>query len=301
MRSGGKTLGQRYAEFAPSPRLAREVRCIWIFEADASRGEPLPERIVPDGRPELIVHFGEPFLETLDGRETRQPRAVFAGQISRPLWLRPGGAAGVLGVRFHAFGARKFLGMPLLEHTDARVGLADLWPREARVLSEALGETRSDAQRLAIAEAFVTGRCSRQRKAHDAVVSHCVSMIEGGLTPSVGGERLSIDSLVSTAGIGARQLERRFLDAVGVPPRLLASILRFRRVFDAIEHGPARWTDAALAAGYFDQSHLIRDFRRFAGCTPGEFLRDRPGLASALIEGDGAMSETYNPAALAKR
>jgi AraC-like DNA-binding protein len=66
---------------------------------------------------------------------------------------------------------------------------------------------------------------------------------------------------------------------------MLADILRFRRVFDAIERDSARpWTDAALAAGYFDQSHLVRDFRRFVGCTPTEFAAARPGLASALVE-----------------
>ena len=55
-------------------------------------------------------------------------------------------------------------------------------------------------------------------------------------------------------------------------------------MFDVIEHGgPRPWTDAALEAGYFDQSHLIRDFRRFVGCTPSEFAASRPGLATALV------------------
>ena len=56
-------------------------------------------------------------------------------------------------------------------------------------------------------------------------------------------------------------------------------------MFDVIEHGGARpWTDAAVEAGYFDQSHLVRDFRRFVGCTPTEFAASRPGLATALVE-----------------
>jgi AraC-like DNA-binding protein len=60
---------------------------------------------------------------------------------------------------------------------------------------------------------------------------------------------------------------------------------RLRSVFDALEANPgAGWTDAALAAGYFDQSHLIRDFRRFVGCTPAQFVASHPGLATALVE-----------------
>jgi AraC-like DNA-binding protein len=74
--------------------------------------------------------------------------------------------------------------------------------------------------------------------------------------------------LVAASGIGRRQLERRFGDAVGIGPALLASIFRFRSVFDLIERDGSRpWTDAALAAGYYDQSHFIREFRRFVGCT----------------------------------
>ena len=57
-----------------------------------------------------------------------------------------------------------------------------------------------------------------------------------------------------------------------------------KSVFDLIEHDSARpWTDAALAAGYFDQSHFIRDFRRFVGCTPSEFHRTPEGIAQALV------------------
>ena len=67
-------------------------------------------------------------------------------------------------------------------------------------------------------------------------------------------------------------------------PALLATVFRFRRVFDLIEHDSSRpWTDAALAAGYFDQSHFIRDFRRFVGCTPSEFRRTPEGIAQALV------------------
>ena len=66
---------------------------------------------------------------------------------------------------------------------------------------------------------------------------------------------------------------------------MLAAILRFRSVFDALaEPGVASWTDAAHAAGYFDHPQLSRDFRRFVGCTPTQFLEQQAGLAASLAQ-----------------
>ena len=86
-------------------------------------------------------------------------------------------------------------------------------------------------------------------------------------------------------GLSPRALQRRFLEATGVPPRMLASIVRFRRVFEALQApGVTNWTDCAHAAGYFDHPQMAKDFRRFLGCTPSEFLAAQQGLATHLAD-----------------
>jgi transcriptional regulator GlxA family with amidase domain len=141
---------------------------------------------------------------------------------------------------------------------------------------EAVTRARSPEARAAAIASFVAVRSAAMPQ--DAGVSRCVA----ALHQSDG--TLGIDAAARLAGVGRRQLERRFLDVVGITPALLANVFRFRRVFDAIERDSRRpWTDAAVAAGYFDQSHLVRDFRRFVGCTPTEFAASLPGLATALV------------------
>jgi transcriptional regulator GlxA family with amidase domain len=75
-------------------------------------------------------------------------------------------------------------------------------------------------------------------------------------------------------GVSGRQLGRRFRVAVGVGPKLLARVLRFRHAWELGHAGPVRWPALALACGYCDQAHLIRDFRRFAGTTPAAAVSD---------------------------
>jgi AraC-like DNA-binding protein len=266
-----------YAEVQPAASLAPYVRCIWTFDDDD--GDGAAQRIVPDGRPELIVHCDEPYREVDGTRAARQPRILFAGQLTRPLWLQAGVGSRVIGVRFHPAGAHRFLGTALEAFTDARVDVASLWPEEeARLWSEVQADP-DRANRITAVERSVGRRIAASGIEEDAIVAGCVAAMERQPHAQ------AVDAIAADAGIGRRQLERRFRRAVGISPGTLADILRFRRVFDAIEHDSTRpWTDAAAAAGYFDQSHLVRDFRRFVGCTPTEFAASRPGLATALVE-----------------
>ena len=266
-----------YAEFAPLPALAPYVRCVWMFEAAGPGGATT--RIVPDGRPELVIHCGDRFAEVArDGTTHAQPRMLFAGQVTRPLVVKALGRASVLGVRFHPAGALPFLGRPLRETTDARVGAARLLGRGATTLLYEL-ETMGAAARLQRVQEFVAARIDERAGERDLIVEAAVARIEANQG------RVDVDALARDAAIGRRQLERRFGHAVGVGPSLLASIFRFRSVFDVIERDAARpWTEAALAAGYYDQSHFIREFRRFVGVTPTEFSRTAAGLAAALAQ-----------------
>lgn len=253
----------RYAEFAPRPDLAPWVACIWLFEG---RDPDEDQRIAPDGRCELIVHHGEPYLERgPDGELRRQPPVLFAGQLTRPLHLRADGEAGVIGVRFHTAGAYAYLGRPLDSFTDARVAL-DVGDLSAP----------DEASRLDRIQDHVAARIADLAVAADPVVERCVARLETGS---------SVEALCRETGLTPRTLQRRFATRVGVSPRMLGSIVRFRRVFEALREADAEtWTEAAQAAGYFDHPQMARDFRRFVGCTPSQFVAARPGLSASLVD-----------------
>ncbi len=263
----------RYAEFPPPPALAGHVHCLWLFEGTDAEGE---QPIAPDGRCELIVHYGAPYMErTADGRLFRQPPALFAGQLTRPFHLRADGAAGVIGVRFRHAGAFGYLGRPLAEATDRRLALdLLLGPGAEADLTRGLADL-PEPERLARVVAHVAARLAADGR-RDLAVEAAVAVLEAGQ---------GADAAIAASGLEPRTLQRRFARSVGVSPRLLAAILRFRRVFDALAEADAsNCTVAAQAAGYFDHPQMAREFRRFVGCTASAFMAGRDGLSAHLVE-----------------
>jgi AraC-like DNA-binding protein len=268
----------RYAEHAPPPELAEHVACLWTFEGDDAAED---QRIVPDGRCELIVHYKAPYLErAADGRLRSQPAALFAGQLTRPLHIRAAAQAGLVGVRFRTAGAAAYAGAPLSRLTDQRVDLCELKPGAAE-LAAGIAAAPDEASRLAAAAAHVW-REVRGRPPDPGVV-RAVALLRA----SEG--RAGLDALAEASGRAPRALQRAFAAEVGIPPRTLRAVIRVRRLFDALQAGDARtWSAAAQAAGYFDHPQMARDFRRFVGCTPSAFLRGAKGLATSLVEPAGS-------------
>jgi hypothetical protein len=265
--------GEHYQEFEPPASLRPFVRVIWTYAAPAP--EPTVQRIAPDGCPELIVDIGAPYEEQGDDGAFRlQPRALFAGQMTRPLALRPAGPVELVAVRFEPDGARDWLGLPLAEATDRRLDmvarLAGILPRvgDPAAQVELVARWLEDQRRAANWSLDAEVRAEIEAAGHDRPPP-------------------------ARSPAEHRALQRRFRDRVGVPPRILRSILRFRRVFDHAA-GPeaAGWLEAGLEAGYFDQPQMARDFRRFLGCTATAWAREQAGLARSLA------SQSYKPGPL---
>ena len=265
----------QYREHSPGEALAPFIECIWFLSGRSESGAE-PERVLPDGCIELIVHLGDRFHEWTAAGEIEQPRAFVVGNMTRPLLLRAGARIATMGIRFRPGGAYPFLSVGLDRLTDSRVSLDALWGRDGAVFERQLLDARDDWERRAIVESFLLERLARGRLVAPSVTRAVSDMLESrGL--------VRVRELGRRVGWSERQLERRFQSEVGMSPKTLARIVRFQRVLQAL--GPARtpeWALLALECGYADQSHLIREVRDFAGSTPVA-LASSPGRLTAYF------------------
>lgn len=262
-----------YREIQPTPALARFVECFWTLENDGSTAAAQPERLLPDGCVELILNFGERFREHKDnGKEERQPQHLLVGQMTRPILIAPTGSVQLLGIRFHPGGTFPFFRIPMQQLTNQVTDLEALASEFQNDLLRCVEET-SSLPRVAAVEKLLVERV-RSCKHESRLVNLVTRIVQHG-------GQVSMDQLAKDAGVSSRQLERRFLLEVGIGPKLLCRILRFQQIFRAVDRDEG-WAAVAADCGYYDQAHLILDFREFARQTP-----------AVLFENSSALTESF--------
>jgi AraC-like DNA-binding protein len=251
-----------YRRIRPSPAVEPYVEFYWTLELESAAG--YEQRIIPDGRAGIILNFASPFESHADGVWKSQPGCFFVGQITGPLLLRPAGTAKMIGIQFRPNGAAQLLGLPISEFTDSAIALDDLQHKLFRQL-EWVRALPSAAQSIRALDNILRSFSERVR-IDDRLVSYAIGHIERA------GGSFSIKDVAAHAGCSARQLERRFRNSVGISPKLFSRMQRFQNVLRVAGGPDSDWINAAVRCGYYDQAHLIRDFREFSGKTPTALL-----------------------------
>lgn len=260
-----------YVEFLPPPPLVEVVRCVWLLSCPASPA-PEPQPIVPDGCAEIVLNLADPFRRFRGGASWElQPRSMAVGQITEAVVIAPTGGVDLIGIRLQPWGASSVLPVPASDLRDVLLPLDTIAVEIARDLPDALSEHSSAAARVATVFRYLTHRAARRSSRPGtrarAIVAEATRHPEGA----------TVRVLAARLGLTERQVERELAQHVGLRPKMLLRIGRFQRaVALARANETLTWSAIAAQTGYYDQAHLTHEFRRFAACTPSEFLgRDR--------------------------
>jgi AraC-like DNA-binding protein len=252
----------------PGPPLSNFVENLWLFEGSGAGSAP--DRILPTGTLELAINLRKNELKFHDvdhpENASRFSGAVLSGAHGHG--FAPGDTEEVviIGVHSKPGGAYPFLGQPAGELADIHVDLESLWGTAAVILRERLCEAKTSAERFCLLEDALLKRLCRGVEQHYAVQA-ALEMFG----TNQGGPR--VREAAEHVGLSQRRFIQAFKAEVGLTPKLFTRIQRFQRTRAFVHKDPSPdWPIAALDLGYFDQSHLIREFVEFSGLRPTDYL-----------------------------
>jgi len=249
------------------------VECYWIIEND----DPTPtiQKIIPDGFPEIIFHFGDPYRINLGSGWEVQSKNLLAGQISKHFFLQNTGKSSILGIKLKPTTLTHLFGIRMNELTDRVENLINSQSSYLKDVEKKMRLAINFDERVVIIDDFFS---SLNKVLRNHTVDNVIALMvkEHGMK--------SISSITSHMGLSERQLERLFKKYVGLSPKFYSRIIRFNAIFQLREKGDPDWVDLAYEAGYADQAHFIRNFKAFTGDDPTSYGFNERNMANFFLK-----------------
>ncbi|WP_223700940.1 AraC family transcriptional regulator [Sutcliffiella deserti] len=224
------------------------------------------ETILPNGKIEMIFALEGNYK--VGNRKTYSVKHSWLSGIQHePLHIQYNGASNLIGIRFHPHGLFPFLPIPINETINQVEPLSLLLGELANEIYENLCESKSIAEVFNKLDRYLISRISSKKEKQHSVVQQGINYLKKHPTTS-------FSNLAFQLGYSDRHFNRIFKDQTGISPKLMARIFRFEqsclRLFDQKE---LEGSSFVQELGYYDQSHFIKEFKRFSGMTPMEYQK----------------------------
>jgi AraC-like DNA-binding protein len=269
----------RFASAAPDVVLAGVVQEYWEVEGRLS---PFRERVLPNGCIEVMVNLGPPHQLVTPTATSTWERAWYSGLHQRAIVIESLHGTHLVAARLHPLGALRLFGAAVADTVNRVIDLETMLGHSAGELRAGLLEATRPEDRFRLLERFLLPRLGPEGALPSPLVSSAAAAIEAAHG------HLRVGSIHADLGVSRKQLWLRFARELGLSPKAYAQLQRFVWTLARLrESTTVDWSRLAAAAGYSDQAHLVRDFRRVAAASPTEFLRTRTPDSTALLDEAG--------------
>lgn len=245
-----------------SPLLRRFVRSIAYNEGELPQAL---ERIMPSGGVDLMLNLHVDEFRTYHGDDLADVRrvsgAILGGPHTTSTVIDTMNMRCVVSVMFDTAAGRPFFGVPMSEAVDQLVPLDAVWGLGASALRERVQEAETPCDKLRAVEEVLVARLD-DRPPEWSISCAASALAEGA----------SVAMVTDHVGMSSKRFVRAFREHVGLTPKRYGRIQRLQRLLRSIaSQTEIDWARAAVEHGYYDQSHLVNDFRELTGITPSAY------------------------------
>jgi AraC-like DNA-binding protein len=252
----------------PAQQLLSYVALIWVFESRF--GVPLADSrlIVPDGRAKIIVPYRNSLCAAVNTRllSAKEHHIFLVGIQTHPTTIASTATeTGTIGIELTPKGLYHLFKLSMHELTNRMVSFEEVFGPPGARLQNRVGDAEDPKAKIALLQTALTHLLQQNEKEY-ALLDHTLDLLAG--THGM----MRVQELASHLGYTKRYLDRLFQEHVGVSPKSLASILRFQEVYQGwMQHQSPPFFRDQWPAYYYDQSHFIKEFKRFTGFTPQQY------------------------------
>ncbi len=251
----------------PPPHLAQFIETFWETSGNVSYGY---EKLLPGGCADFMINLGPPqmVLDRAGGNIARtHTKAWLSGIHSAPLFAAPAHSAGVfrthfVGASLRPQGVKGIFGIDAIDVANRVFDVEDILGPGVVSIRDRVGESLTTMERFRLMADFLMSVSEEHSR---PVAQGAIWAMEQTLARS--GD-VQVAQLCKDLGVSRKHLNSMYKSCTGLSPKLYARLIRFKSLIDDIQNPEKSWVHLAAVRGYFDQSHLIRDFKEFAGEPP---------------------------------
>ena len=254
----------RFQNIEPHPLLKGYIEKMWVFESSGRIPVDDLKLVVPNGNIKLTVAFRNGIVAAMNGQSfTSKERGIsLTGLMDVPVILDVDEdiATGTLCAEFNPQGAYRFFRIPLTDIKNQIHPLENILGTVAKQLEEQMVNVESIEGKVDLLQQFLLKQFLLQDQ--DSIFEYCVAKI----IASKG--KITVKELEKKTGYSGRWLHMKFTDKLGIGPKNLSTVIRFKQYYQAlVNKDESSFMKNEFYDYYYDQSHFIKDFKRFTGLT----------------------------------
>lgn len=248
----------KYQEFIPIQALQEHIQYFWVLEDFSSDSDIHNFKIIPDGVPTLLYQDVPNIV--IDQKSNSSSPLYIYGQFTKYTDQELKGPYRIIGVYLKPTSLKLLFGIDASEFKNKNIALDDL---VSNTVLEQLVNAATLDDKLKILSDFLLSRVQLSKCNNEKAV-YASNLLKQGIT---------LRDVQLDLNISERSLERLFKEHIGISPKFFSRIMRFQSSLDLYRNNAfSSFTDLTYQSDYFDQSHLIREFKEFTGVSPKSFL-----------------------------